>query len=129
MVKKNITNCPNSPLLPWIKQSLLVIKRHLDDDATAKELLSRITNPPEKNGLGEQTTIEEMKTNLDILLALFEEAENQPEVALPDGWQGDPTEWSQEDIWDPSKFLTPQMTPQGQVEWITPNKEILRSTN
>ncbi len=38
---------------------------------------------------------------------------------------GDQNSWKQEDVWDPNKFLRPEMNHDGTVKWFTPDGNII----
>lgn len=98
----------NSPLLPWIKKSLLVMKRNLENPKSRKELVRKFRKKFSTFNLSG------LEKNISIVLAILDS------VPLPPGWSGDPTTWDQEKIWDPDLFPMPKIEDNGEISWEMP---------
>jgi hypothetical protein len=117
----------SSPLLPYIKLNLLVMKKALNDEKNAEELIIRI-NMNKLKGKSEFTKddVETMKENLQTLLS------NLADIETPSYWQkkygpnleneNATIEQMREDLWNPNLFPKPvAIDDEGNVIWEIPS--------
>lgn len=130
----------NSPLLPFLKLNLLVMRETLADEKKAKRLEER-----SREKLREKSEIAQMKTNLDNLLNLLSN------IPLPFGLPSDPEKWAEHIrrnpqifgevkegltdenvvreylLWNPNLFPKPYLDENDKVKWILPSGDTVRS--
>lgn len=117
-----IENHSNSPLLPWIKLSLLQVERNLGTPGRDEEIVRRIRKELTQVNGADIVSVAELRRNLNKILDLLSE------VSLPSRRElgGDPDDLTsvdpaELDHLDPNCFLSPKMTDDGNVVWHRPN--------
>jgi hypothetical protein len=97
----------SSPLLPYIKLNLLVMKKALEDEENAEKLRIRITKDKLKGkSRFTENDVETMKENLETLLSNF------TDIEIPPYWKNKygpnlknaTIEQMREDLWNPNLF-------------------------
>ncbi len=104
----------DSPLLPWLKKSLLVMQRNLGPANQRSILVDKIEKLITSKGHSFNATI--LRANLQAVI------EKLKDVPLPPGWSDDVSTWSQEDIWNPELFLKASLNDQGNLQWQIPQQ-------
>lgn len=106
-IKSDIAEGIYNPLLPWIKLSLLEMRNNLQNHKLTK-LFDKKSDKALKNGRSTSQHIESMAGKLNLIIDLLSEVDLPTEL-------------------DPTKFLTPNFNSDGNLEWVTPDKEIITS--
>jgi len=120
--KTSLQEKQDSPLLPFIKLNLLVMKKSLEDGSNTQELKTRIKKEILRGFT--ESTFQKIRYNLEALLSLLAGTE------IPDYWkkkyganlENATIEQMRKDLWNPDLFPKPvRINKDGSVFWEYPS--------